>query len=101
MSLYNLATTCSTIYFFFNVISYKMNQYNTLNVEFSNSQLNKLISGMKNDTEITLNFSSNVIDNFNDESNFSHKLLLTNTQVSRLCKAIANGSSANIKLSKT
>ena len=78
-----------------------MNQYNTLNVEFSNSQLNKLISGMKNDTEITLNFSSNVIDNFNDESNFSHKLLLTNTQVSRLRKAIANGSSANIKLSKT
>ena len=29
-----------------------------------------------------------------------HKLLLTNTQFSRLCKAFANGSSANIKLSK-
>ena len=28
-------------------------------------------------------------------------MLLTNTQVSKLCKAFANGSSANIKLSKT
>ena len=27
-------------------------------------------------------------------------MLLTNTQVSKLCKAFANGSSANIKLSK-
>ena len=33
--------------------------------------------------------------------NFPHKLLLTNSQVSRLCKAFANGSSANLKLSKT
>ena len=38
---------------------------------------------------------------FNDETNFPHKLLLTNTQVSRLPKAFANNSSANIKLSKT
>ena len=30
-----------------------------------------------------------------------HKLLLTNTQLSRLHKDFANGSSANIKLSKT
>ena len=36
-----------------------------------------------------------------DENNFLHKLLLTNPQVSKLCKAFANGSSANIKLSKT
>ena len=36
-----------------------------------------------------------------DENNFPHKLLSTNTQVSRLLKAFANGSSANIKLSKT
>ena len=32
---------------------------------------------------------------------FLHKLLLTNAQVSRLCKTFANNSSANIKLSKT
>ena len=37
----------------------------------------------------------------NDENNFPHKLLLTNTQVSRLRKVFSNGSSANIKLSKT
>ena len=32
---------------------------------------------------------------------FPHKLLLTNKQVSKLCKVFANGSSAKIKLSKT
>ena len=36
-----------------------------------------------------------------DENNFSWKLLLTNTQVLRLCKAFPNNSSANIRLSKT
>ena len=39
--------------------------------------------------------------NSNDESNFRYKLLLTNTQVSKLDKAFANGSSANTKLLKT
>ena len=75
-----------------------MTQYNTLNVKLSNLQLNKLKSRIKNGTEITLKISSNVVV---DENNFSHKLLLTNTQVSRLRKAFANNSSANIKLSKT
>ena len=50
----------------------------------------------KNGTEITLNLSSNVVVNSNDEINFPYKLLLTNTQVSRIRKTIANGSSANI-----
>ena len=77
-----------------------MVQYNTLNVKFSNSQLNKLKSGIKNDTEQTLNFSSNFIGNSNDEYNFPHKLLLTNTQVSRLPKAFANNLWVNIKLLK-
>ena len=36
-----------------------------------------------------------------NETNFPHKLLLTNRQVSNLRKALANHSSANIKLSKT
>ena len=66
-----------------------------------NSQFNKLKSGIKNGTEVTLNLSSNAIGNSNDEYNFPHKLLLTNTQVLRLQKAFANNSSANIKLSKT
>ena len=42
-----------------------------------------------------------MIGNSNEEANFQHKLLLTNTQVLRLHKAFANNSSANIKLSKT
>ena len=45
-----------------------MTQYNTLNVKLSNSQLNKLKSGMKNETEVILNLLSNLIVNSN--SNF-------------------------------
>ena len=37
----------------------------------------------------------------NDDTNFPHNLLLTDKQVSRLGKGFANGSSANIKFSKT
>ena len=77
-----------------------MTQYNKLNVKISNPQLNKLKSAIKNGTEVTLNLSSNLIVNSNDETNFPHKLLLTNTQVSKIRKAFANGSSANIKFSK-
>ena len=78
-----------------------MTQYNTLNVKLSHSQLNKLKSAVKNGTEVTLNLSSNLIRNSNDEISFPHKLLLTDTQVSKICKAFATGSSANIKFSKT
>ena len=69
----------------------------------SNSQLNKLKPGIKNGTEVTLKISSNVVGDSNDENNFLHKLLLTNSinsQGSRIRKIFANGSSANIKLSK-
>ena len=78
-----------------------MTQYNTLNVKLFDSQLNNPKSGIKNDTEVILKISSNVAGDSNDKSNFSHKLLLTNTQVSMLHKGFANASSANIKLSKT
>ena len=67
----------------------------------TNSQINKLKSGIKINTKVTLKISSNAIGDSNDENDFSHKLLLTNTQASRLCKAFAKISSANIKLSKT
>ena len=73
-----------------------MSQYNTLNVKLSNSQLNKLKSAIKNGTKVTLRLSSNVFGDSNDENNFPYKLLLTNTQVSRLRKAFANDSSASI-----
>ena len=43
---------------------------------------------------VTLNLSSDIVGDANDENNFPHKLLLTNTQVSKIRKAFANGSSA-------
>ena len=54
-----------------------MTEYKTLNVNSSNLQLNKLKSGIKNGTEITLNLPSNVMSNSNGETNFPHKSLLT------------------------
>ena len=77
-----------------------MTQYNTLSIKLSNLQLNKLKSGIKNNAEVTLKISSNVIGDSNDENNFLHTFLLTNTEVLRLCKAFANSSSTNIELSK-
>ena len=74
-----------------------MTQYNTLNVKLSILQRNKLKPCIKNNTEVTLKISSNIVG----DSNFLHQLLLTNTQVSKLCKAFANDSSANMKLRKT
>ena len=74
-----------------------MAQYNTLNVKLSNSQINKLKSGIKNGTEITWELSSNVVSDSNNENNFPHKLLVTNKQVSKHRKAFANNFSANIK----
>ena len=78
-----------------------MTQYNSLNVKLSNSWLNKLKSAIKNETEAILRSSSNVIGKSDDETNFLHKLLLTNTQVANLCIGFANKSSTDIKLSKT
>ena len=76
-----------------------MTQYNSLNVKLSNSQLNKFKSAIKNETEVVLRLSSNMIGD--NETNFPHKLLLTNRQVLNLCKALANHASTDIKLSKT
>ena len=78
-----------------------MAQCNSLNVKLSNSQLNKLKSEIKNKTEVVLALSSNMIGDSNDETNFPHKLLLTDRQVSNIRKVFANDSSTNIRLSKT
>ena len=78
-----------------------MTQYNTLNVKLFNSLLNKFKSAIKNGHEVTLNLSSNLIGTSNDKTNFPHKLLLTTTQVSKIGKAFANSSSANIKFPET
>ena len=42
---------------------------------------------MKNKAEVTLKIPSNTFGDSNDENNFPHKFLLTNTQISRLCKS--------------
>ena len=80
-------------------VNIKMTQYNSLNVKLSNSQLNKLKSAIKNESEVVLRLSSNMIGD--NETNFPHKLLLTNRQVANLRKAFANYLSTDIKLSKT
>ena len=72
-----------------------MTQYNSLNV---NSQLNKLKSSIKNEIDVVLKISSNMVDNSNDNTNFPHELLLTNRQVANILKAFANHSSTDIKL---
>ena len=78
-----------------------MTQYNRLNVGLSNSQLNKLKSTIKNETDVVLRPSSNMIGHSDDETDFPHKLLLTNRQSANLRKAFANYLSSDIKLSKT
>ena len=52
-----------------------MTQYNSLNVKLSNSQFNKLKSAIKNEMDVVLRISSNIIGNSDDETNFPHKLL--------------------------
>ena len=64
-----------------------MTQY-SLNVKLSNSQLNKFKSAIKNETEVVLRLSSNMIGD--NETNFPHKLILTNRQDSNLRKSIKN-----------
>ena len=54
-----------------------MTEYNSVNVKLSSSQLNKLKSATKNKAEITLRLSSNMTRNTNNETNFPHKLILT------------------------
>ena len=68
-----------------------MTKYNSVNVKLSNSELNTLKSGIKNSTEVALNLSSNVIDDFNDKTNFLHILLLTDGEVLKLLKAVRKG----------
>ena len=78
-----------------------MTQYISLNVKLSNSQLNKLKSAIKNETEVVLRLSPNMIGDSNDEGNFPRELLLTDRQVSSIRKVFSNNSSADIKFSKT
>ena len=76
-----------------------MTQYNSLNVKLSNSQRNKFKLAIKNETEVVLRLSSNMIGD--NETNFPHQLLLINRQVANIRKAFADNSSIDIKISKT
>ena len=78
-----------------------MTKYNTLYVKLSNSQLKKLKSAIKNEIEVALRLCPNMIVESNDKANFPHELLLTNRQISSICKAFSNNSSADIKFWKT
>ena len=78
-----------------------MTQYNSLNVKLSNSQLNKLKSSIKNENDVVLRIPSNMVSNSNDNTNFPHKLLLTNRRVANIRKAFAKNTSIDITLSKT
>ena len=76
-----------------------MTLYNSLNVKLSNSELNKLKSAIKSESEVVLRLSPNMKSN--NETNFRHQLLLTNKRVANICKAFTNHSSTEIKLSKS
>ena len=78
-----------------------MTQYNSLNVKLSNSQLNKLKSSIKNEIDVVLRISSNMVSNSNYSTNFPHELLLNNRQVANIRKAFAKNTSIDIKFSKT
>ena len=62
-----------------------MTQYNRVNVKLSKSQLNKLKSAIKNESDVVIRISPNIIGDCNDRTNFPHELLLlTNRQVSSM-----------------
>ena len=78
-----------------------MTQYNSVNVKLSNSQLDKLKLPKNNETIVTLRFSSNLIGESYDETNFPRNFLVTDREVSKLGKCFANNLSNDIKSSKT
>ena len=71
-----------------------MTQYNSLNVQLSNSQLNKLKPAIKNGTNVVLRLSPNRIGDNGDK--FPNKLLLTNREVPNLCRVFADYLSADV-----
>ena len=78
-----------------------MTQYNGLNVKLSNPPLSKLKSAIKNESDVVLRISSSMVGNSNDNTNFPHKLLLTDRQVGNIRKAFSNNLSRDVKFSKT
>ena len=50
-------------------------QYNKANVKLSTSQLNKLKSAIKNENDVVIRLSPNMIGDSNDKANFPHELV--------------------------
>ena len=67
-----------------------MTQYNSLNVKLSISQLNKLKSAIKKETDVVLRLSSNMIGNLDDETNFPHKLFLLTDKLQIFVELLLN-----------
>ena len=81
------------------MLSFRLKKQTSKNV--ADTTFNKLKSAIKNETDVILRLPSKTIGNSDDETNFPHKLLLTNRQVANLCKAFANHTSTDIKLPNT
>ena len=73
-----------------------MVEYNTVNPELSNSQLNKLKSAIKNRQRTILRMNARILSAIN----LPHELLSTTRQTTKLINAIENNMSTDIKLSK-
>ena len=71
-----------------------------MDVKLSNLQLNKLKSAIKNETDVVLRLSSNMVGNSGENTNFPHDLLLTDRQAATILKAFANNLSTDIKFPK-
>ena len=67
-----------------------MTRYNILNVKLSNSPINKLKSGMKNGTQVTLNFHQMLLVILTIRLIFriNIHILLTNRQILRFLKPL-------------
>ena len=79
----------------------KQNKINSVNINTSNLQLNKLKSSAKDAGNVTLRLSSCVICNTADETNIPNKSLLTDSQASKVWKDYTYDLSANMNSSKT
>ena len=66
-----------------------MTQYNRVNVKLSNSHLNNLKSTIKNENDVIIRLSPNMISDSNDKTNFPRELLLTDRQASSIRKAFS------------
>ena len=74
-----------------------MTEYNKVNVKLSDSPLNKLKPGFKNETEVTLRMSIKMFYGHK----LPYKLLSTTIHETKLWNAFENNISADIRLSET